>query len=105
MKNILFLVIALLSSASIAHTEGIYGETRDYHNEKEILARIDFELHAIEKLIREGKKRRNAGSRVKFNYPNLSHDLNVIRHGIQQYLKKPNREPRKIKPLRGDYIR
>jgi len=73
--------------------------------EQAALSRLSHEIAALQPLIDEAKQAGPAHNRVRFAYTALENDLAVIRGGIDRYLSTPDTEPRKIKPLRGDYIR
>ena len=77
----------------------------DADGEREVLARITYELQAIEPLITEAASQANQDARVRFQYDWLRQDLERIRLGIQTHIDAPRSEPRTFPPLRGDYRR
>ena len=77
----------------------------DADGEREVLARITYELQAIEPLITEAASQANQDARVRFQYDWLRQDLERIRLGIQTHIDAPRSEPRTFPPMRGDYRR
>ena len=92
------LVVGLLGS-----TLPLSFASADADGEREVLARLDHELHSIEPLIREAESQANPGSRIRFRYDWLRQDLERVRSGIKEHIDAPRNEPRAVKPLRGDY--
>lgn len=74
-------------------------------DEQTALTRLSHEIAALQPLIDEARQAGPAHGRIRFGYTALENDLALIRAGIQRYLSTPDTEPRKIEPLRGDYIR
>ena len=70
--------------------------------ERDNLARIAYELRALQAQVREASERANATARVKFRYDWLERDLALVEGGIAQHLDAP-RQPRPVPPLSGDY--
>ncbi len=77
----------------------------DADGEREVLARINHELQAIQPLITEAASQANPDARIRFQYDWLQQDLDRIRLGIQTHIDAPRSEPRSFPPLRGDYRR
>ena len=73
--------------------------------EREALARILYELQAIEPLINKAQAQTDKDARIQFRYNWLRQDLNQIKDGIQSHIDAPRAEPRTFPPLRGDYRR
>jgi RAQPRD family integrative conjugative element protein len=94
------LVVGLLGSAL-----PLAFASADADGERDLLARIDHELHSIEPLIREAESQANPDARIRFQYDWLHQDLSRVRQGIQAHIDAPRTEPRTFPPLRGDYRR
>ena len=77
----------------------------DSDGERAALARITYELQAIEPLITEAASQANPDARIRFQYDWLRQDLDRIRLGIQTHIDAPRSEPRTFPPMRGDYRR
>ncbi len=77
----------------------------DADGEREVLARINHELQAIQPLITEAASQASPDARIRFQYDWLQQDLDRIRLGIQTHIDAPRSEPRSFPPLRGDYRR
>ena len=77
----------------------------DSDGERAALARITYELQAIEPLITEAASQANPDARIRFQYDWLRQDLSRIRLGIQTHIDAPRSEPRTFPPMRGDYRR
>ncbi len=77
----------------------------DADAEREVLARIDHELEALEPLIRDAEAQGNPDARIRFRYDWLRQDLSRVRQGIVEHIAAPQAEPRTFPPLRGDYRR
>ena len=77
----------------------------DADAEREVLARIVHELHAIESLITQAESTADNDSRVRFQYDWLRQDLDQLQDGIQSHIDAPRAQPRAFPPLRGDYRR
>jgi len=73
--------------------------------ERESLAKIIHELHALEPLIKRAEINAEQDARIRFRYDWLRQDLNQIKSGIQLHLESPRTQPRSFPPLRGDYRR
>ena len=86
----------------LAITPAVYADTAA---ERESLARIVLELHAIAPLIKQAESQTQEDARVRFRYDWLRQDLKRIREGIQAHIDAPLAEPRAFPPLRGDYRR
>ena len=70
--------------------------------ERDNLARIAYELRALQAQVREASERADATARVKFRYDWLERDLALVEGGIAEHLDAP-RQPRPVPPLSGDY--
>ena len=93
-------LIAALSLALLASVPA----RADADAEREALARIAFDLQRVQAQVREASREAPAGARVRFEYPSLERDLELVRRGIEDHLDAP-RQPRPIPPLSGDYRR
>ena len=98
-------ITQLLVSGLLATAVPVPFAVADADGERAALARIDHELQAIEPLITEASSQANPDARIRFQYDWLRHDLDRIRHGIDQHINAPRSEPRTFPPLRGDYRR
>ena len=94
----LLLTIALLGSAALFSPLAL----ADTDIERDNLARIAYELRALQAQVREASERADATARVKFRYDWLERDLALVEGGIAQHLDAP-RQPRPVPPLSGDY--
>jgi len=83
----------------------VYADGVALSDEQAALTRLSHEIAALQPLIDDAKQAGPTHSRVRFAYTAREHDLAVIRGGIDRYLSTPDTEPRKIVPLRGDYVR
>lgn len=96
MKKILFgLVItsSILSSQALANV----------WLEREKLEQIETNLAALHTLIAEAQDQsKKTGYKHKFDYKQLSDDVNKIRSGITHYLEAPL-EPAEIEPISDEY--
>jgi len=95
-----FLIVGLLGAAL-----PVQFAVADADGERAALARIIYELQAIDPLITEAASQANPDARVRFRYDWLRQDLDRIRLGIQEHIDAPRSEPRTFPPLRGDYRR
>lgn len=77
----------------------------DADAEREALAKIIHELHALETLINRAAANADRDSRIRFRYDWLRQDLKQIKDGIQSHIDSPRVQPRSFPPLRGDYRR
>ena len=98
-------IIPLLVSGLLTAALPVQFAVADADGERESLARIIHELHAIQPLITEAALQANPDARIRFQYDWLRQDLERIRHGIQAHIDAPRSEPRTFPPLRGDYRR
>lgn len=69
------------------------------------LARISMILKQINPLINEAQKAQNKQARIKFRFDLLRKDIAKIRIGITQQINHITIEPRKVNPLKGDYLK
>jgi len=77
----------------------------DADAEREALAKIIYELKALELLIKQAEANADQDARVRFRYDWLRQDLKQIRDGVQSHIDAPRAQPRSFPPLRGDYRR
>jgi len=77
----------------------------DADAEREALAKIIHDIHALETLINRAEADADRNSRIRFRYDWLRQDLKQIRDGIQSHIDSPRAQPRSFPPLRGDYRR
>ena len=77
----------------------------DQDPERELLARLGYELAALTTLIDDAEAAANPDARVRFRYDWLREDIRRVRTGIQEHVDAPRAEPRTVAPLRGDYRR
>ena len=77
----------------------------DADAEREALARIIHEIHALETLINRAEANAEQDSRIRFRYDWLRQDLKQTKDGIQSHIDSPRAQPRSFPPLRGDYRR
>lgn len=91
------MVIPLWTLASMA--------TADVWAEREALAKVSSEISALERLVIDTSHLNRTDGRVIFNYDRLMRDLEVIRLGIGEHLKRPINPvmPLDYQGLRGDY--
>lgn len=95
-KLIFLTLIILLIDGLVYH----YADTEAEHA---ALAQIVAELEALDELIDRAEREADPTARITFQYDWLRQDLKLVRHGIEDHLDTPSSEPRKFKPLRGDY--
>ena len=88
-------LLAVLASAPVC---------ADADAEREALARIAFDLQRVQEQVREAAREAPGGARVRFEYPYLERDLELVRRGIEEHLDAP-RQPRPVPALSGDYRR
>jgi RAQPRD family integrative conjugative element protein len=69
------------------------------------LARIKQVLASLDSLIQAAEREQEQSDRIKFHYEWLREDISKIQQGIDEKLKQSPLEPRRIEPLRGDYIK
>ena len=100
MRKLSLLMLLGGLSVGAAHADG-----QTLSDEQAALTRLSHEIAALQPLIDAAKQAGPTHSRVRFAWTALENDLAVIRGGIDRYLSTPDTEPRKIIPLRGDYIR
>ena len=87
----------------------VAGADRD--TEREYLARLAHELHALTPLLETAERHADPDARIRFRYDWLRQDLERVQQGIQEHLQAPRAEPRRVaplhgvEPLRGDYRR
>lgn len=77
----------------------------DADSEREMLARLVYELDVLEALIDRAEGGADPDARIRFRYDWLRQDLERVRRGIKEHIDAPRNEPRAVKPLRGDYRR
>ena len=77
----------------------------DADAEREALARLIYELEAVEPLIDKAQSQANPDARIRFRYDWLRQDLERVRLGIREHINAPHAEPRTYPALRGDYRR
>ncbi len=77
----------------------------DADGERAALARIVYELQAIEPLITKPASQANPDARIRFQYDWLRQDLSRMQQGIREHIDTPRPELRTFPPLRGDYRR
>lgn len=77
----------------------------DQDAERELLARLGYELETLTALIDDAEAAANPDARVRFRYDWLREDIRRVRTGIKEHLDAPRTEPRTFPPLRGDYRR
>lgn len=77
----------------------------DQDAERELLARLEYELEALTALIDDAEAAADRAARVRFRYDWLRQDLRRVRTGIQEHIDAPRVQPRIVPPLRGDYRR
>ena len=73
--------------------------------EAEMLARIVYELQALEPLIEKAESAAIPEARIRFRYDWLRRDLARVRAGLETHLESAADEPQIFAPLRGDYRR
>lgn len=73
--------------------------------EAEMLARIVYELQALEPLIGQAESAAIPEARIRFRYDWLRRDLARVQAGLETHLEAAADEPRTFAPLRGDYRR
>lgn len=99
-----FAAPALLAISLGSCVPDAFGSATD--GERETLARLAYELEALEPLIEEAEAQSDPDARVEFRYDWLRRDLERVRHGIQEHIEAPRQpQPRQIDPLQGDYRR
>ena len=81
----------------------VAGADRD--TEREYLARLAHELHALTPLLETAERHADPDARIRFRYDWLRQDLERVGQGIREHLQAPRAEPRRVEPLRGDYRR
>jgi len=74
----------------------------DEDSQREILARIAYELTRLEQVAAEGGRQQEANARTRFRFDWLARDLSLVRRGIEDHVDAP-RQPRPVPVLRGDY--
>jgi len=92
------LIVGMLSTAL-----PMQSAIADADAEREALARIAYELDALEALIRKAESQAEPDARIRFHYDWLRQDLSRMQQGIQEHIDAPRTEPRTFPPLRGDY--
>ena len=100
MRIIQLLILGLLGTALPVQLANA-----DADGEREMLARIAYEIESIKPLIRQAAAQANPDARIRFQYDWLRQDLDQIQQGIQEHIDTPRAEPRSFPPLRGDYRR
>lgn len=100
MRIIQLLILGLLGTALPVQLANA-----DADGEREMLARIAYEIESIKPLIRQAAAQANPDARIRFQYDWLHQDLDQIQRGIQEHIDAPRAEPRTFPPLRGDYRR
>ena len=75
----------------------------DADSERELLARLTFELEALNPIIDHAEAQANPDDRIRLRYDWLREDLRRVSSGIQAHIDAPRSEPRTFPPLRGDY--
>ncbi|MCB1868970.1 MAG: RAQPRD family integrative conjugative element protein [Gammaproteobacteria bacterium] len=100
MRIIQLLILGLLGTALPVQLANA-----DADGEREMLARIAYEIESIKPLIRQAAAQANPDARIRFQYDWLRQDLDQIQQGIQEHIDTPRAEPRTFPPLRGDYRR
>lgn len=101
-RCITFITVLGLSAAGLALSSPVKA---DAEGEREALARLVYELNALEPLIKEAHAQAPREARVRFQYDWLRADLRRVAQGIQDHIDAPRAEPRLVAPLRGDYRR
>jgi len=81
----------------------VAGADRD--TEREYLARLAHELHALTPLLETAERHADPDARIRFQYDWMRQDLERVGQGIREHLQAPRAEPRRVEPLRGDYRR
>ncbi|MDZ7753221.1 MAG: RAQPRD family integrative conjugative element protein [Gammaproteobacteria bacterium] len=71
--------------------------------EREALARLIYEIEALEPLVATAASQSSPDVRIRFRYDWLRQDFERIRRGVQEHIDAPRNEPRTFPPLRGDY--
>lgn len=72
--------------------------------EKAQLARIRQALDSLSPLISAAEHEQEKMMRVQFQYDWLRADIEKIKQGIEEKLKQVPIEPRRVVPIKGDYI-
>ena len=75
----------------------------DQESEREVLARLAFEITALTHLIEEAQAQADPTVRIPFQYDLLRYELNTVVHGINEYMVSRRAIPKPIEPLKGDY--
>ena len=97
------IVLVLLTAACLG---GISARSAaDVDGERAALARLVHELALLTEIITEAEAQADVSRRVRFQYQWLRQDLARVRQGIEEHIQGVRIEPRKIKPLKGDYRR
>ena len=97
--------VSILLAGALAAVIPLHLARADAEGEREQLARLIHELHAVEPLLRAAEAQADPDARVRFRYDWLRQDLERVRSGVQEHLHAPRAEPRSFRPLRGDYRR
>lgn len=97
------MLLRLVCAGMLLMPLGVFADNGDA--ERDALARLVHELHALQPLIDEAQAKADTSSRIKFNYGWLRDDLAKICDGVQAHIDKPRAEPRTFPPLSGDYRR
>jgi RAQPRD family integrative conjugative element protein len=71
--------------------------------ERTALTNLITELELLTKVVNESQRIADPSTDIRFDYPALHADLELIRQGILDHLQKARREPRELPPLSGDY--
>ena len=93
----LMALILVSTAGTLAHAAS--------EGEREALARLVSEMKALTPIIRDAQRTADNGGRRRFHYAWLRQDLARIRLGIAEYLTPGRNAPRKIAPIRGEYLR
>lgn len=91
----------LLISLAIVHG-GSYAASA---HEQDLFNLIQQQLDTIERLSAQAERSSNAqpNERYRFDYVQLTQDIQRIRHGVQGYLSPSRAQPRDPTELVGDY--
>lgn len=88
-------MVMILPSWAVADADG----------EREVLARLQQELQAVEALVLEAEQQADLTQKSTFAYHDLRRDLAAVQTGIQEYVAGSRRMPRVVEPLTGTYQR
>ncbi|WP_018871510.1 MULTISPECIES: RAQPRD family integrative conjugative element protein [unclassified Thioalkalivibrio] len=77
----------------------------DRDAERESLSRLAHEIQALHALVDRAEAHADPDARIRFQYDWLRHDLERVQAGIEEHLRAPRAQPRRVEPLSGDYRR